>query len=747
MQHSNYALISALYANKNKGLYSDIYFPIIKYTLVKLFSKSQDSHPYCSADEVHDFIIERFGISIPHIVIAKSVTKINIQNNSNIELTIYENGNSFQIQRAFFDCNDEDIDKKEKLFSQELRIIEEQYQTFLEREGSINDNVTFIQFITDNTEEILGYFEEEDINKVDEKYATMMFFLQYLIEYNEHLYQVANQLFWSSIITGFLKSEKPYVDGEDNGIKNEYFLDTSIALGLLKLSTPQRETYSKDVCDIIKNSGGILRINPMTIDEITFILQSVEQNGPNPFTDIASAYERRKLDVNRLAEIRLNLVTIIENLGVNVFPIMSSAEKTKIIQTYRGKNSTRLLGEIRNKRIDSYSADCYREIHDLYMDDYIKERRRKKEGDKHVHFLTANKDLISFCKNLHPSDNYMISTSKILLELWMHNTNPIDISSCALTEAMARCLDMHNVRVRSKIIEVSRYYNKTKDCFNPEIYKDFIKKLYLRAKNVILTVETDPDALSNIGNELGELIAKAVDFDNSAYNKRTAEMEKENKVLQENIYLKNDEIGKQEIKIGTIIKEKLAVEKENLKLSNDKENLLLELEQKKESLAKEEEEKGKEIKAKEKAHETIRLYKRRDELISEIRKKGTEISPYEKKLQKSFHNWPFYVLISIVLILIIILAILWYICYKYGTQYIFLNDNKGIMSTIILTIVGFCLTATYHFSSESNVEKRKNKFYNKWKSKPENAKYTILKEELDCLSKELEQIECSLKKN
>ena len=61
--------------------------------------------------------------------------------------------------------------------------------------------------------------------------------------------------------------------------------------------------------------------------------------------------------------------------------------------------------------------------------------------------------------------------------------------------------------------------------------------------------------------------------------------------------------------------------------------------------------------------------------------------------------------------------------------------------------MGFCLTATYHFSSESNVEKRKNKSYNKWKSKPENAKYTIFKEELDCLSKELEQVEYTLKKN
>ena len=80
-------------------------------------------------------------------------------------------------------------------------------------------------------------------------------------------------------------------------------------MGVLQLSTPQREAYSKDVCDIIQAAGGILRINPMTVDEISLILQSVEQNGPNPMTDIASACERRKLEANELARIRINLVT------------------------------------------------------------------------------------------------------------------------------------------------------------------------------------------------------------------------------------------------------------------------------------------------------------------------------------------------------------------------------------------------------------------------------------------------------
>ena len=47
MERSNYALISALYSDKSRGLYSDIYFPIIKYVIVKISAelKSADKYP------------------------------------------------------------------------------------------------------------------------------------------------------------------------------------------------------------------------------------------------------------------------------------------------------------------------------------------------------------------------------------------------------------------------------------------------------------------------------------------------------------------------------------------------------------------------------------------------------------------------------------------------------------------------------------------------------------------------------
>lgn len=721
MEKSNYALISALYSNSNYGLYSDIYFPIIKYALVGLFAKREESNPYCSADAIHNYIVEQFGISIPHIVISKSILKINAQQWGNIQLNVYENGDTFQIQSASFDVDDENIADREKLFTEKIDIIERRYKEFIEQEGSVDDGISFIQFISDNTDDILGYFEKQDKSKVDERYATMVFFLQYLSDYEKDLYQVANQLFWGSVIAGFLKSEKPDVEECNGGIKSEYFLDTSIVMGVLNLSTPQREIYSQEVCDIIKASGGILRVNPMTIDEISYILQSVEQNGPNPLTDIASACERYKLEANELAQIRLNLSTEIEKKGINVFPQMSLIDKQKKIQSFQGKRITKLLAESRNKKPVSYSNDNYREIHDVFMDDYIKERREKKGDNDHVFFLTANRDLIAFCKTMHPLVNYMKSTGEVILELWMHNTKPVDISSCLLTETMARCLDLHSTRVRNKIIEVSRLYNKTKSDFNADVYKEFIKKLYSRAKNVIKAVESCTNDI--VEGEFGRLIKEAVTADKLIYNKETAKVRNENEQLSQSIASKEEEI---------------------INIKRDRDKLSSELENKEKERKQIEEEKLQEISVRKIAERKNYLYEKRDELKHLIERTNVEITPYLKSRETSFCNWLPYIFFISSIVLFIVLLILWYICYSHNGSVIFFMEHIGTITGGVIALIGTLVGIGRHFNSKESTEKRKTKAILKWEAKDENTRYKILQEDLFKYGKELKTIEDEL---
>lgn len=742
MEKSNYALISALYSDSNCGLYSDIYFPIIKYALVGVFSKREESHLYCNTDVIHTYILEHFGISIPYIVISKSILKINAKKWGNVELKVYENGDYFQILNILLDNDYENIAEKEKIFTEKIEVIESTYKKFIEHEGSIDDGVTFIQFISDNTDDILGYFEKQDKSKVDERYTTLIFFLQYLCDYEKELYQVANQLFWGSVIAGFLKSEKPYVEECNNGIKSEYFLDTSIVMGILKLSTLPREIYSQEVCDIIKASGGILYVNPMTIDEISYILQSVEQNGANPLTDIASACERYKLEANELARIRLNLSIEIEKKGISVFPQMSPTDKQRKIQSLKGKRITKLLAESRNKKPASYSSDNYREIHDIFMDEYIKERREKKSNDKHVYFLTANRDLITFCKTMHPSDSYMKSTGEVILELWMYNTKPVDISSCLLTETMARCLDLHGTRVRNKIVEVSRLYNKTKNDFNADVYKDFIKKLYSRAKHVIQTVEVYPNDV--VEGEFGRLIKEAVAADNLNYNKETAKIRNENTQLSESIASKEEEIRVKKKEVESLFNDNQKKQEEIINIRQNLDKLSFELANKENERKQIEKEKLIEITARFNAEQKISLYKRRDELKDIIIRIKTEIAPYMKSREKSFRNWLPYLLFIFSAFIVLVLFILWCIYYRYSESMIFFGNNKVIITSGMLTIAGLFITLGIHFNSKDSIEKRRIKAQLKWEAKDENIKYKTLHEDLSRYNAELRSVENEL---
>lgn len=732
MKKSNYAFVSALYASKTKGLYSDIYFPIIKYALAKIFAAKIDGNVYCTADKVSEFIDDKFGIKIPTIVIAKSVCKIG--NNQNFSLVVYENGNTYQIKGAFYD--EDNIEEKERFFSDKLEEIETKYQEFLAQQGCSDDGVTFVQFIADNTDEILGYFENENKNCVNERYATLILFLQYVHDADKELYSVVHQLFWSSVVVAFLKSEKPLVNDLVNGIKTEYFLDTSIVLGLLELSTSLKETYSKEVCSIILNSGGLLKVNPMTVEEIKYILEKVEQNGPNPLTDIYDSYTRNKLIPNDLAKIRLNLEKKLLALQIDVFPNMSPGAIQKIINDYKGKTVTKLLGDIRHNNQSSSFKDNFREIHDIYMDDYIKTRRKEKNLSENIHFMTDNVDLVNFCHAQHEDTNYMITTGKVILNLWMHNKQNIDVSDCVLTETMARCLGLHKYNVRYKIMEVARFYNQTKDDFDPQVYKDFIAHLYRRAKNVISTAE-QISMNGPIPQSIAKLIKEAVDKDNEAYKNSLALATRKNQELQKESENKEKQI--ENIK-NTVADLKDKVVDSNQQIDNlefEKNKLSDSLQQHKKELQETAAELAHSRKEQEEANRKIQLYQEQEDLIREKNDIKAELVPLQRHRKEFFKNRsPLYCNIG---------GWLFILC---GVL-VFVLVIFGWVESWMLSIVGAVWGASWYLFNrksvlDDRVEERAKKVYTKWED--ENPRYNLLISDLQKLDERLKDINVELKK-
>lgn len=731
MKKSNYAFVSALYANRTKGLYSEMYFPIVKYALAKIFAEKKGGNVYCTADEVSEYIDDKFGIKMPTIVIAKSVCKI--ENNQNFRLIVYERGNTFQINGAFYD--EDNIEEKERFFSDKLEEIESKYQEFLTQQGCSDDGVTFVQFIADNTDEILGYFENENKNCVNERYATLILFLQYVHDADKELYSVVHQLFWSSIVVAFLKSDKPLVNDSNNGIKTEYFLDTSIVLGLLELSTSLKQTYSKEVCSIILNSGGLLKVNPVTVEEIKYILEKVEQNGPNPLTDIYDSYTRRKLIPNDLAKIRLNLDKKLLALQIDIFPNMSPVAVQKVINDYKGKAVTKLLGEIRNNSQSSYSKDNFREIHDVFMDDFIKGRRKEKNINGNVHFLTDNVELVNFCHARHEETSYMVSTGKVVLDLWMHNKQNIDVSDCVLTETMAHCLGLHKSNVRYKIIEVARFYNQTKDDFDPQVYKDFIAHLYRRAKNVIATVDKISQG-GAIPQSVAKLIKEAVSKDNEVYNNSLAQATRKNQELQKESENKEKQI--ENIK-NTVADLKDKVVDSNQQIDNlefEKNKLSDSLQQHKKELQETAAELAHSRKEQEEANRKIQLYQEQEDLIREKNDIKAELVPLQRHRKDSFKNRrPLYFYIG---------GWLFILC---GVL-VFVLVIFGWVESWMLSIVGAVWGASWYLFNrksalDDRAEERAKKVYAKWEN--ENPRYGLLISNLQKLDERLTEINLELK--
>ncbi len=728
MKKSNYAFVSALYASKTKGLYSDIYFPIIKYSLAKIYAAKIGGNVYCTADEVSEFIDDKFCIRIPTIVIAKSVCKI--CNKPNFSIDVYENGSTFQIKEALYD--EENIEDKERFFSDKLEEIERKYKDFLRQQECTDDGVSFLQFIADNTDEVLGYFENENKSNVNDKYATLILFLQYIHDADKELYSVVHQLFWSSVVVAFLKSEKPLVNDSCNGINAEYFLDTSIVLGLLGLSTVFKESYSREVCSIILNSGGLLKVNPMTVEEVKGILEKVELCGPYPLTDIADSYTRNNMTSNKLAKIRLTLEKMLQDKQIAVFPNMSPIAIRKTINDYKGKSVIRLLRDFRRNSPSPFSKDNFREIHDVYMDHYVKGRRKEKGVDEGVYFMTDNVELVKFCREQHNDVSYMVTTGKVVLDLWMHSKQTIDVSDCVLTETMARCLGLHKSNVRYKIMEVARFYNQTKDDFDPQVYKDFIGHLYRRAKNVIAATEQISQG-ETIPQSIAKLIKEAVDKDNKAYNNSLALATRKNQELQKESKQKEKQI--EDIK-STVVDLKGMVEDSNKRiedLKSEQIHLSGSLQQQKDKLQKTTEELAKAKQEKDRANEKIKLFHEREGLINKMEKLEFELQMERKKAFKN--REPLYYKIggygSVLICILMIVAV-------------FIGWLNGWMLSVALAIIPVSIFLfNRRFTLVDREEERAKKAYAKWEKR--SSRYRQLVSDFKKLDERLKEINEELK--
>lgn len=418
MNKSNYALLTALYDSQSSDFYKDIYFPAVKYGLFLLFNKQVDVQKYYTVENVQNAVEEVFGVNIPLVVIKQAI-KIIIKSHSDFSIELLSNGDQFAIKKVWDKSIADSIEYRYDKNVQSFAQIETLFLQYLAIQHVQTDK-TFLSFFAENTEEIFHYLNNDEDNsiRINEEYIHVVNFLKWIKNEHVDIYNIASDIFWGSVIAAFLKREVDINIKPENQVS--YYLDSSLVLALLDLDSYANYQYTNELVSIIKTSGNLPYVHPLTIREINSILYSVERDQlPKPGSGIAEAYYRRELTPTKIMQIRQTLRTLISNEGL-LIENTSEAQLDTIQREYKNKSAVVSLG---STRYNSFS-DNIRDIHDIFMMDFIAKKHAKSISIEkcNAFFVSLSNDLIELYKNKNANAaSPIIHPSRIVLDLWIHN--------------------------------------------------------------------------------------------------------------------------------------------------------------------------------------------------------------------------------------------------------------------------------------------------------------------------------------
>lgn len=523
MQNTNIALITTLYNTKNADFYKDIYFPIIKYAAMNIFYEAASFEKYYDITELQNRISEKIGITIPISVLRNSIKALSKKSDSDVLLELYQKGDYFIIRKNWDASINANLEAKSDELSRKYREIELFFKEYLEIEN-LSSNKTFFDFFKGSSEDVVNYINAIDSrSSINEEYVNVVRFIEWLKDSKPSYYDVVNNLFWGSIIAGFLQRKKFDADIK---VSQEvyYYLDTSLVLSLLELDSEENILYAQDLLRIIKESGSVPCVHPLTIREIIHILQSVEiSQAPKPGTSIGHAWTTRNLCLSDLLHIKNTLWDKIQKkLGITI-PTMPTSSLSEIENKYRNNNDVRLLANERG----SHDMDKLREIHDIYMRDYVHKQNKEHGGasieNQSVYFVSMNRDLITF-SNRGGQIESVIHAGRVIMTLWLHSSRSSNIQQLLLTETMSRCFALNQTDVRNKLHLFLKYYKDTS--LTKEDVNNMYTSLIHRSTHTITEVEkleslefSDMANKESLIKEISQGIVSAVTKEASERNK------------------------------------------------------------------------------------------------------------------------------------------------------------------------------------------------------------------------------------
>jgi len=500
---NNLALIATLYNNHSANLYSDIYFPIINFGIATISKSQYDTEKYYDIEFLQSTIEQDFGIKIPLIVL-KQALKALVSQQQDITIKLYEKGEKFQIIKEWDVYIDKSIEERISSVIKDFDELEEAFQVFIEK-SNITTDKSFIEFFTKNTEDIFKYLDHlEAVPSIDENYYHIANFLIQIKENNPRLFKLANNTFWASIISAFLKREV------DLNIKPEarvyYYLDSSLVMAILNLDSEINTIYGSELLSAIVASGHIPCIHPLTIKEIDSILFSVEKSGPNHGSAIESAYYRRNLNPVGILKIRNSLPELLKNAKIQIIENSSKKELDEICEKYKNRQIVNLLKETRG-----YSNGSIRDVHDIFMCDFIIKKRGNIQNIEKTNssFVSLNSELISFVKQeFREKISPILHPANIISDLWLHDPKCTLVKENGLTEMMTRCIALNNTDVRRKLRQLAKFIET--DSLTESDYIAVYNSLINRSQIVLKKFDSIEDSEKVNGDTTRSIVAEII---------------------------------------------------------------------------------------------------------------------------------------------------------------------------------------------------------------------------------------------
>lgn len=433
---TGYCFLAALTENQN-DLYNQVYIPICKRAL-SLYCLGGKTHG--TASDIKSIIASEYGIDVPVVIIKKlinaSFKSLPNKARKKYNFTIFQNGEMFEIQKFAFS----DLEIQYKKGQRNAKALEKAFETYLEsNEIETNTLPIFARFLDKNKRHLASFFKNTgNINgdNVDESYIHHVAFLEHIETNNHELFEIAKGLFIGSIVASFLESG---INLEPKFESNEvYYIDTPIVLRALDLQKEEETQPIVELINIIKNTGGKVKILSITINEISSVISNAigNYNTTVPTSTINEA-------CLRLGKNKAWLITYNGKLEENILTTLQ-IEKETIPNSFIEKNQISPdVKALQERRIRKGNA-----LHDVICYLYIRQQRGNTISlfqKAKFWFLTNNTELLRFNRELNRNSDIteIVMPDALTGLLWLKNPSSLieKVKSVGLSELMAVTLN------------------------------------------------------------------------------------------------------------------------------------------------------------------------------------------------------------------------------------------------------------------------------------------------------------------